>query len=125
MKLHWKIILGMILGVLWAVLSATMNWSLFTINWVAPFGKIFINLLKLIALPLVLFSVISGIISIGNPAQLGKMGVKTLFLYIASTILAISIGLTLVNILQPGKYSMNKPDWKTGSTTNFGQNLKI
>lgn len=103
MKLHWKIILGMILGVLWAVLSATMNWSLFTINWVAPFGKIFINLLKLIALPLVLFSVISGIISIGNPAQLGKMGVKTLFLYIASTILAISIGLTLVNILQPGK----------------------
>lgn len=103
MKLHWKIILGMILGVLWAVLSATMNWSQFTINWIAPFGKIFINLLKLIALPLVLFSVISGIVSIGNPAQLGKMGVKTLFLYIASTVLAISIGLTLVNILQPGK----------------------
>lgn len=103
LALHWKIIIGMILGVLWAVLSAKMGWSQFTTNWIAPFGKIFVNLLKLIALPLVLFSVIGGIAGIGNPEHLGKMGFKTLGLYLATTIFAVSLGLTLVNIFQPGK----------------------
>jgi len=103
LALHWKIIIGMILGVLWAVLSAKMGWSQFTTNWIAPFGKIFVNLLKLIALPLVLFSVIGGIAGIGNPEHLGKMGFKTLGLYLATTIFAVSLGLSLVNIIQPGK----------------------
>lgn len=108
MKLHWKIILGMLLGIVWSVVSALLGWSSFTVNWIAPFGEIFINLLKLIALPLVLFSVMSGIISIGNPADLGKMGGKTILLYLFSTILAISVGLGLVNMLQPGKILSEK-----------------
>jgi Na+/H+-dicarboxylate symporter len=103
MKLHWKIITGMLLGVLWSVISGLLGWSSFTINWIAPFGEIFINLLKLIALPLVLFSVIGGIIGIGNPKHLGKMGSKTIGLYIASTVLAITVGLILVNVFTPGK----------------------
>jgi Na+/H+-dicarboxylate symporter len=103
MKLHWKIIAGMLLGIFWAVGSAYLGLSSFNVNWIAPFGEIFINLLKLIALPLVLFSVIGGIIGIGDPKHLGKMGGKTIGLYIISTILAITLGLTLVNIFQPGK----------------------
>lgn len=103
LALHWKIIIGMLLGVLWAVLSAKMGWSAFTADWIAPFGKIFVNLLKLIALPLVLFSVIGGITGIGDPEHLGKMGFKTLGLYLVTTIIAVSLGLTLVNTFQPGK----------------------
>lgn len=103
LALHWKIIIGMLLGILWAVLSAQMGWSQFTADWIAPFGKIFVNLLKLIALPLVLFSVMGGITGIGDPDQLGKMGFKTLGLYLMTTIVAVSSGLALVNTFKPGK----------------------
>jgi Na+/H+-dicarboxylate symporter len=103
LALHWKIIIGMILGILWSVLSAKLALSEFTINWIAPFGTIFINLLKLIAIPMVLFSVMSGIIGIGNPKLLGRMGAKTLSLYLATTVFAVCLGLVLVNAFQPGK----------------------
>ena len=61
LELHWKIIIGLILGVAWAFLSSYYGWSKFTLNWIDPWGKIFINLLKLIAVPLVLFSIIKGV----------------------------------------------------------------
>ena len=79
-----------------------MGWSEFTINWIAPFGTIFINLLKLIAVPLVLFSIIAGVAGIGDPSSLGRMGGKTLLAYLATTLLAVGLGLVLVNIIQPG-----------------------
>lgn len=102
LALHWKIIIGLILGIIWALLSSSLGWSEFTINWIAPFGTIFINLLKMIAVPLVLFSVISGVANIGDPSSLGRMGGKTLLAYLLTTVLAVSIGLTLVNIIKPG-----------------------
>ncbi len=103
LALHWKIIIGMVLGIIWALVSSSMGWSAFTINWIDPFGTIFINLLKLIAVPLVLFSIISGVANIGDPKSLGRMGGKTLGMYLVTTILAISLGLVLVNIIKPGK----------------------
>ena len=103
LALHWKIIIGMVLGIVWALLSSTMGWSAFTINWIDPFGTIFINLLKLIAVPLVLFSIISGVANIGDPKSLGRMGGKTLLIYLLTTVLAITIGLLLVNTFKPGK----------------------
>ncbi|GGD93411.1 dicarboxylate/amino acid:cation symporter [Planktosalinus lacus] len=103
LALHWKIIIGMVLGIIWALLSSTMGWSSFTINWIDPFGTIFINLLKLIAVPLVLFSIISGVANIGDPKSLGRMGGKTLLIYLITTVLAITIGLLLVNTFKPGK----------------------
>jgi Na+/H+-dicarboxylate symporter len=102
LALHWKIIIGLVLGIIWALLSSSLGWSEFTINWIAPFGTIFINLLKMIAVPLVLFSVISGVANIGDPSSLGRMGGKTLLAYLITTVLAVSIGLTLVNIIKPG-----------------------
>tara|TARA_R110000850_G_scaffold268138_1_gene399429 strand:+ start:28960 stop:30330 length:1371 start_codon:yes stop_codon:yes gene_type:complete len=80
-----------------------MGWSAFTVNWIDPFGTIFINLLKLIAVPLVLFSIISGVANIGDPASLGRMGGKTLLIYLITTVAAISLGLLLVNTVKPGK----------------------
>lgn len=103
LALHWKILIGMTLGIIWALLSSSLGWSAFTINWIDPFGTIFINLLKLIAVPLVLFSIISGVANIGDPASLGRMGGKTLLIYLVTTVMAISLGLLLVNVIKPGK----------------------
>ncbi|MGC1632314.1 MAG: dicarboxylate/amino acid:cation symporter [Gelidibacter sp.] len=103
LALHWKIIIGMILGIIWALTSSYMGWSAFTMDWIDPFGTIFINLLKLIAVPLVLFSIIGGVANIGDPSSLGRMGGKTLLLYLVTTVFAISLGLALVNTIKPGK----------------------
>ena len=102
LSLHWKIIIGMFLGVVWSIVSSVFGLSDFTINWISPFGDIFINLLKLIAIPLVLFSVIKGVSSISSISLLGRIGFKTLLAYLMTTILSISIGLFLVNIIKPG-----------------------
>ena len=93
----------MVLGIIWALVSSSLGWSSFTIDWIDPFGTIFINLLKLIAVPLVLFSIISGVANIGDPKSLGRMGGKTLGVYLITTVFAIGLGLTLVNIIKPGK----------------------
>ena len=104
LSLHWKIIIGMVLGVFWSLLGSMFGWSDFTIKWISPFGDIFINLLKLIAVPLVLFSVIKGVSSISNISLLGRMGFKTLACYLFTTVMSISIGLLLVNTIKPGEY---------------------
>ena len=103
LALHWQIIIGLVLGIIWAILSSQLGWSEFTIDWIAPFGTIFINLLKLIAVPLVLFSVISGVANIGDANSLGRMGGKTLLAYLVTTVFAVSLGLLLVNLIKPGK----------------------
>ncbi len=103
LPLHWKILIGLFCGILWAVAGSYLGWSAFTENWIAPFGRIFINLLKLIAVPLILFSIIGGIVSLGNPGNLGRLGGKTLLLYLTTTLFAVSLGLLLVNGINPGK----------------------
>jgi len=101
--LYLQIIIALGLGIIWALLSSFMGWSNFTSNWIAPFGDIFISLLKLIAIPLILFSIIGGIVGLGNPKDLGKLGIKTLALYIGTTLTAVTLGLLLVNVVAPGK----------------------
>ncbi|MCB0813354.1 MAG: cation:dicarboxylase symporter family transporter, partial [Flavobacteriales bacterium] len=90
------------LGVGWALLSSTLGWSRFTMDWIAPFGDIFINLLKLIAVPLVLFSIISGVAGMSDVTKLGRLGIRTLLIYLATTMTAVLIGLAIVNIAKPG-----------------------
>jgi len=104
LPLHTKIILGLLAGVLWALVGAQFGFSKFTLDWIAPFGTIFINLLKLIAIPLVLFSIITGILSFGDVRALGRMGAKTLLFYLLTTTFAISVGLVLVNLFKPGRH---------------------
>ena len=102
LPLHIKIVIGLILGVLWAFISSFLGWNTFTINWIDPFGAIFIRLLKFIAVPLVLFSIISGISGLTDISKLGRMGVKTLGLYLVTTIVAVLVGLLFVNVAKPG-----------------------
>jgi len=143
-KLHWQIILGMILGLLFAIAvvmldddgsvagpddklytaitnsnseaiayraldnwelierDARFSWVKLSNNWVVPFGDIFMNLLKLIAVPLVLTSLVAGVASLSDFKKLSRMGGKTIGLYIATTAVAVTIGLLVVNTLQPG-----------------------
>ena len=102
LELHWKIIIGLILGLLFGVIAATQGWGGFVTNWISPFGKIFINLLKLIAVPLVLSSLITGVASLSDLKKLSRIGGRTISIYIATTAIAVTIGLFSVNILQPG-----------------------
>jgi Na+/H+-dicarboxylate symporter len=100
--LHWQVIIALVLGVVYAAFAVTNNWNSFTINYIAPFGDIFIRILKLIAAPLVLFSIISGVTSLGSIKDIGKLGGKTLLIYLGTTLSAVAVGLLLVNAIAPG-----------------------
>ncbi|MEX0995308.1 MAG: dicarboxylate/amino acid:cation symporter [Balneolaceae bacterium] len=102
-KLHWQIIIGLILGLIWGLLSSFAGFNEFTSDYIRPFGTIFVNLLKLIAVPLIVASLVVGISSLNDMAKLSRMGGKTIAIYMITTSLAITIGLTTVNIIQPGK----------------------
>jgi proton glutamate symport protein len=104
LALHWKILMGMVLGVLCALALIQFSWGAdFIKDWIKPFGKMFINALKLIAVPLILASLIKGVSDLKDISKLSKMGGRTIVTYIITTVIAVSIGLVVVNIVQPGK----------------------
>ena len=102
LALHWKIIIGLVLGLIYGIFSASYGWGTFTTNWIAPFGTIFINLLKLIAVPLVFASLVNGVASLSDTKKLSRIGGKTIMIYLSTTIISVFIGLILVNSFQPG-----------------------
>ena len=102
LPLHWKIIIGLILGLFYGILSAAMGWSRFTEDWISPFGDIFLNLLKVIAVPLVLGSLIMGVASLSDVRKLSRIGGRTIAIYILTTTVSVTIGLVMVNLLEPG-----------------------
>ena len=132
MKLHWKILIGISLGLVYTLFISTLSDTFldlnankkydisetyvdtnnngvfdsdyidFTKNWISPFGKIFLNLIKLFAIPLIIVSLIKGISSISSISKLSKMGLKTIVIYISTTFISVTIGLLLVNSFNPG-----------------------
>lgn len=101
--LHWQILIGMLLGVLFALAIASFDGGTQIVrDWIAPIGKIFINLLKLIAIPLIIVSLIKGISDLKDISKFASIGGRTALIYVLTTIVAIAIGLVLVNIVQPG-----------------------
>ncbi len=102
MALHWKILLGMFFGVLIGLLASVVGAKEIVIDWIKPFGTIFINLLKLIAIPLIIASLIKGVSDLKDISKLSRMGGRTLGIYLLTTILAVILGLFLVNIIKPG-----------------------
>lgn len=103
LALHWKIIIGMILGVALGGLASLLPWgSSFISDWIKPFGTIFINSLKLIAMPLILASLIKGVSDLKDISKLSKIGGRTILIYLCTTVLAVLIGLVLVNTVSPG-----------------------
>jgi Na+/H+-dicarboxylate symporter len=102
--LHTQIITGLVLGLIFGlVVIKTSIPNSFTLDYIKPIGTIFINSLKMIAVPLVLASLIVGVSNLGDISKLSRIGGKTIATYLITTVLAVSIGLILVNIFQPGK----------------------
>ncbi|MCH8548641.1 MAG: dicarboxylate/amino acid:cation symporter [Balneolaceae bacterium] len=102
-KLHWQIIIGMVLGLIWGLFSSVVGLNEFTSGYIRPFGDVFITMLQLIAVPLVIASLVVGVASLNDMTKLSRMGGKTIAIYLVTTSLAIIIGLTVVNVMQPGK----------------------
>jgi len=103
MALHWKIVLGLVLGLLFGFGMTFFDFGpAFVSDWVQPFGTIFVRLLKLIAIPLILASLVKGIADLKDISKFKNMGIRTFVTYMITTVVAILIGLSLVNIIQPG-----------------------
>ncbi|WP_323788982.1 dicarboxylate/amino acid:cation symporter [Psychroserpens sp.] len=102
LALHWKILIGMLLGLVFGFVMLKVGGREFTEDWIKPIGSIFVKLLKLIAIPLILASLIKGISDLKDISKFKNIGLKTIGIYIITTVIAISIGLMLVNIMQPG-----------------------
>jgi Na+/H+-dicarboxylate symporter len=103
LPLYAKILIGMFLGLIWGISAESLGLTDFTHDWIKPFGTIFINCLKLIAVPLIIVSLIDGVSNLSDVSKLSRIGSKTIGLYLLTTVFAITIGLVLVNIIQPGK----------------------
>ncbi len=104
LKLHWQILIALALAIPAGLLSGSEG-SLFGVNLLAVYafiGKLFLNALKMLIVPLIISSIIVGIAGIGSGGSLGKLGGKTLLYYMASSLFAILIGLAVVNAISPG-----------------------
>ena len=104
LAMHWKILIGMILGLLFGLLMKNLEQKGLVVDWIKPFGTIFINLLKMIAVPLIVVSLIVGLADLKDISKLSKLGSRTVLFYLSSTVIAVSIGLVLANLIKPGKY---------------------
>ncbi len=121
MALHWQILIGLLIGIFIGYFFSDYT------HYVRWMGDIFLRSLKMIIVPLLLTSIMSGIINIGNPAGLGKIGLKTMGYYLVTSLLAIITGLLIVNLVQPGigaDLGFNQPvEGLEAASANFGQTL--
>lgn len=105
LALHWQIVIGLVAGALFGCVVNAAGWTEaaeITTTYVKPIGTLFIRLITMIAAPLVLASLIVGASSISDPKKLGRIGGRTIALYLATTAVAISIGLILAGLIRPG-----------------------
>ena len=104
LPLYVKILIGMALGVAVGLGAVAIGWESAVKDWVAPFGTIFIRLLKLVAVPLVFLSLLKGVAHLHDMRRLSRMAFKTVFIYVTTTILAILLGIGLVSAIRPGAF---------------------
>ncbi len=124
LALHWRIIIGMALGVVYGLIASNMGWVDFTDKWIKPWGVIFVNFLKLIAVPLVFASLVKGVASLSDISSLSRIGGKTIVFYLSTTIVAVTIGLLLVNTVKPGS-NFDKDTIILSSVSQERANAKI
>jgi Na+/H+-dicarboxylate symporter len=123
--LHNRILIGMGLGLLIGSLGIAFKLGGFISDWIKPFGTIFINLLKLIAIPLILASLISGVSNLRDISKLSRIGGKTLALYLATTVLAIIVGLVMVNTIKPGNFLSKEKQMELSQRYASDANLRV
>jgi len=101
---YLQILAGMCIGIVAGLIAVNLNGQQFVTNWVKPWGQIFIRLLQLVAVPLVFISLVKGVIGLGDISRFSKMGLKTISLYVITTVIAILLGVTLVSVIKPGQF---------------------
>lgn len=121
LALHWQILIGMALGLGWSLVAVRLGWQEWTLDWIKPFGTIFMRMLKMVAVPLVLVSLIQGVGSLADLSALSRMGLKTITLYMFTTVVAISLGLGLSLAFEPGKAL--SPQTREQLLEKYGQGL--
>ena len=120
--LHWKILGGMALGLIIGVFASQSELGIdFVKNWIKPFGTIFINLLKLIAIPLIIASLIKGIADLQDISKFSSLGLRTIIIYTVTTLIALSIGLAIVHIINPGKSITEETRQELVTDSNMGK----
>jgi len=110
MALHWQILIALVAATIMGTVTGTEG-TIFGVHWLAVYtfiGTLFLNALKMIVVPLVMSAIITGIANIGSQGGFGRLGGKTLSYYLFTSFIAILIGLTLVNLIEPG-VSNNPP----------------
>ncbi len=125
LPMHIKILLGIGAGTLVGLLAARLGYSGVVLTWFKPLGTIFVNLLKLLAVPLVLVSLVDGVTGLRDLRKLSSMGGRTLLIFLCTTVLAVTLGLVLVNIVRPGDYlsTERREDLKARFSTQTDQGL--
>ena len=123
LPMHIKILLGIGAGTLVGLLAARLGYSGVVLTWLKPLGTIFVNLLKLLAVPLVLVSLVDGVTGLRDLRKLSSMGGRTLLIFLCTTVLAVTLGLVLVNIVRPGDYlsTERREDLKARFSTQTDQ----
>lgn len=120
-KLHWQILIALILGILYGFYLTEY------VSYISWMGELFLRALKMIIIPLILSSIISGVANIGKAENLGRLGLKTLSYYVMTSIFAIVTGLVLVNIFTPGVGAdlgfTENVDHLMGERETFGETL--
>jgi Na+/H+-dicarboxylate symporter len=118
LALHWKILIGMVLGVIAGLILSSLGLQTVVSDYIKPFGTIFINMLKLIAIPLILVSLIKGVVDLQDISKFKTLGVSTFLWYVGTTMLSVMIGLIIVNFIRPG--SMVSPETIAEISNSFG-----
>jgi len=101
---YLQILIGMCTGIMVGFIALSLNGQQFIIDWVKPFGQIFVRLLQLVAVPLVFVSLVKGVIGLTDISKFSKLGLKTVLVYIYTTIVAILVGVILVTTIKPGRF---------------------
>lgn len=117
--LYAKILIGMILGIIIGLIASSLHLEKFVSDWIGPWGTIFIKLLKFIAVPLVFLSLIHGVTSLKSISSMSRLGIRTISLYLTTTVIAVILGLLMVNIMKPGDY------FPTEKSTEFFDTYKL
>lgn len=122
LPLHWQIVIGIVAGIAFGLIAAQMGWTTFVVYWIKPFGDIFINLLKLIAVPLIIVSLIKGVSDLQDISKLSTMGGRTIGIYLLTTLVAIAFGLLIVNTFKPG--NLVQPETRAKMEQEFAQDAE-
>ena len=102
--LYLQILLGMVVGVIVGFIALSFESIEFVNQWIKPWGRLFMRLLQLIAVPLVFVSIVKGIMDVMDVGRFAKIGIRTIIIYICTTVIAVLFGLSLALLVKPGNF---------------------